>query len=104
MNIQSPSGPVVRGGFLLFPARCHASMLPAAPRGVRGAPSALPPREDGTDDTYRAKAVLAGLGFSEGDFSRDPAVLSGGFQVRLNLARTLLSPPDLPLLDDRTHY
>src|SRR3989304_3439707 len=27
MNIQSPSGPVVRGGFLLFPARCHDSML-----------------------------------------------------------------------------
>ena len=74
------------------------------PSVLEEAASALPPREDGTDETYRAKAVLAGLGFSEDDFSRDPAVLSGGYQVRLNLARTLLSAPDLLLLDEPTNY
>lgn len=74
------------------------------PSVLEEAASSLPPREDGTDETYRAKAVLAGLGFSEDDFSRDPAVLSGGFQVRLNLARTLLSAPDLLLLDEPTNY
>src|SRR5512134_3497986 len=51
------------------------------PTVLEEAASALAPREDGADETYRAKAVLAGLGFSGDDFSRDPAVLSGGFQV-----------------------
>ena len=63
------------------------------PTVLAEAASALPPREDGTDETYRAKAVLAGLGFSEDDFPVAPATLSGGYQVRLNLARTLCPPP-----------
>ena len=42
------------------------------PTVLAEAASALPPREDGTDETYRAKAVLAGLGFSEDDFPIAP--------------------------------
>ncbi len=74
------------------------------PTVLEEAASALPRREDGTDETYRAKAVLAGLGFDEADLSRAPAELSGGFQVRLNLARVLVSAPDLLLLDEPTNY
>ena len=73
------------------------------PTVLAEAASALPPREDGTDETYRAKAVLAGLGFSETTFP-SPRRPSGGYQVRLNLARTLLSGPDLLLLDEPTNY
>jgi len=68
------------------------------------AASALPVREDGTDETYRARTVLAGLGFAPEDLDRPPADLSGGFQVRLNLARVLLSAPNLLLLDEPTNY
>ncbi|RJP19710.1 MAG: ABC transporter ATP-binding protein [Deltaproteobacteria bacterium] len=75
-----------------------------APTVLSEAASALPPREDGTDETYRAKAVLTGLGFSEPEFDRPPGELSGGFQVRLNLARVLLSGADLLLLDEPTNY
>ncbi|MCL1926765.1 MAG: ATP-binding cassette domain-containing protein [Syntrophorhabdaceae bacterium] len=66
--------------------------------------SSIRTAEDGTDESYKAKAILAGLGFDEADLVRHPAELSGGFQVRLNLARVLVSEPDLLLLDEPTNY
>jgi len=56
------------------------------------------------DHYWKAEKVLAGLGFSPGDMDRDPAVFSGGFQVRLNLAKVLVAEPDLLILDEPTNY
>ncbi|MGQ9577683.1 MAG: ATP-binding cassette domain-containing protein [Candidatus Aminicenantales bacterium] len=56
------------------------------------------------DERWRVEKVLTGLGFSKEDFSLPPVALSGGFQVRLNLARTLLIPYDLLLLDEPNNY
>ena len=61
-------------------------------------------RADEAHDEWRAKIVLAGLGFSEEDLWRAPAEFSGGFQVRLQLAKVLLGRPNLLLLDEPTNY
>jgi ATP-binding cassette subfamily F protein 3 len=55
-------------------------------------------------DDWKVKRVLSGLGFSEDDFNRDPAEFSGGFQIRLNLTKVLVSDPNLLLLDEPTNF
>lgn len=48
--------------------------------------------------------VLTGLGFSRSDFTKDTAAFSGGWQMRIALAKVLLSRPDVLLLDEPTNY
>ncbi|MBT6338369.1 MAG: ATP-binding cassette domain-containing protein [Desulfobacula sp.] len=56
------------------------------------------------DHSWKAEKILAGLGFSQNDLRKDPNEFSGGFQVRLNLAKVLISEPDLLILDEPTNY
>ena len=49
-------------------------------------------------------SVLTGLGFSPNDLDRDTNVFSGGWQMRIALAKALLQKPDILLLDEPTNY
>ncbi|MDY6987111.1 MAG: ABC-F family ATP-binding cassette domain-containing protein [Thermodesulfobacteriota bacterium] len=60
--------------------------------------------EEERDHHWKAEKILEGLGFSMEDMERHPGEFSGGYQVRLNLAKVLVAEPDLLLLDEPTNY
>ncbi|MEA1891570.1 MAG: ABC-F family ATP-binding cassette domain-containing protein [Campylobacterota bacterium] len=55
-------------------------------------------------DVYRVEKILFGLGFTQEDLDKDPLSFSGGYQIRINLAKLLASEPNLLLLDEPTNY
>ncbi|CAN5201964.1 ABC-F family ATP-binding cassette domain-containing protein [soil metagenome] len=52
----------------------------------------------------RIETVLSGLGFARTDFGRDTGEFSGGWQMRIALAKLLLAEPDVLLLDEPTNH
>ena len=52
----------------------------------------------------QAESVLLGLGFSREDFSKRTEEFSGGWQMRIALAKALMQNPDILLLDEPTNY
>ena len=51
-----------------------------------------------------AKRILAGLGFSDADFDRQTETFSGGWLMRIALAKLLVAVPDLLMLDEPTNH
>ena len=68
----------------------------------------LVPDDDDYDIDYtlepRAKKILAGLGFKEGDADKLAKTFSGGWVMRAHLARLLVAEPALLLLDEPTNH
>ena len=56
------------------------------------------------DRKSRIETILMGLGFNVSDFTREAREFSGGYQMRIALARILVENPDFLLLDEPTNY
>ncbi|MFH1755996.1 MAG: ABC-F family ATP-binding cassette domain-containing protein, partial [Candidatus Latescibacterota bacterium] len=94
-------------GSIIIPKRYRIGHLDQSIRFSRDtvldeARRALPPEK--RDQNWMAEKILFGLGFTATDMQRSPDVFSGGYQVRLNLAKVLISEPDMLLLDEPTNY
>ena len=59
---------------------------------------------DGYTARSRAEQMLHGLGFSNDQIENNVKDFSGGWRMRLNLARTLMSPSDVLFLDEPTNH
>jgi len=64
--------------------------------------SVMPKTEQ--DSKWKAEKILFGLGFSKDDILRDPLEFSGGYKIRMNLAKILLSDSNMLLLDEPNNY
>jgi len=53
---------------------------------------------------YKIEKILFGLGFTSEDLEKDPLSFSGGYQIRINLAKLLATEPNMLLLDEPTNY
>lgn len=59
---------------------------------------------DREHEGWKGENILYGLGFTPEDLEKDPKKFSGGYQVKLNLAKLLLVEPQMLLLDEPTNY
>ncbi|HUX83804.1 MAG TPA: ABC-F family ATP-binding cassette domain-containing protein, partial [Chitinophagaceae bacterium] len=59
---------------------------------------------NGYEITHRTEAILEGLGFSTSDLARPYNEFSGGWRMRVLLARMILQQPDLLMLDEPTNH
>ncbi|MCB1704817.1 MAG: ATP-binding cassette domain-containing protein [Halioglobus sp.] len=101
-----PAGEFVwRGDTLLANLRDEVAALEAAGNFEKAAPLHSRLDEiDGYSAERRAQRLLQGLGFAEDAATRPVSDFSGGWRIRLNLARALMTPSDILLLDEPTNH
>jgi len=60
--------------------------------------------DDDKFSIYKVEKILFGLGFVQEDLLKSPLSFSGGYQIRINLAKLLITEPNMLLLDEPTNY
>ncbi|MCX5545214.1 ATP-binding cassette domain-containing protein [Paraburkholderia sp. CNPSo 3076] len=102
---QNATDFVVEGDTVLLAAQAEVAAAEACDDGMRMAHAYMNLHDAGAHDApARAQALILGLGFSAAQLSQPVNSFSGGWRMRLQLARALMCPSDLLLLDEPTNH
>ncbi|AEI79348.1 ABC transport system ATP-binding protein [Cupriavidus necator N-1] len=102
---QSATDFVVEGDTVLLAAQAEVAAAEVSDDGMRMAHAYMDLHDAGAHDApARAQALILGLGFSAAQLSQPVNSFSGGWRMRLQLARALMCPSNLLLLDEPTNH
>jgi ATP-binding cassette subfamily F protein 3 len=102
---QSATDFVIEGDTVLLAAQAEVAAAEASDDGMRMAEAYMALHDAGAHDApSRAQALILGLGFSDAQLDQPVNSFSGGWRMRLQLARALMCPSDLLLLDEPTNH
>ncbi len=102
---QSATDYVIEGDVVLMAAQAEVSAAEASGDGDRMAHAYMELYDAGVHDSQaRAQALILGLGFKVSELDNPVNSFSGGWRMRLQLARALMCPSDLLLLDEPTNH
>ena len=96
---------VIEGDVTLLAAQQEVSAAEASDDGERMAHAYMALHDAGAHDApARAQSLILGLGFRMDELDRPVDSFSGGWRMRLQLARALMCPSDLLMLDEPTNH
>jgi ATP-binding cassette subfamily F protein 3 len=102
---QSATNYVIEGDIVLLAAQAEVDAADASGDGDRMAHAYMNLYDSGAHDApARAQALILGLGFKLSELDNPVNSFSGGWRMRLQLARALMCPSDLLLLDEPTNH
>ncbi|MDB5963530.1 MAG: ATP-binding cassette protein [Polaromonas sp.] len=102
---QSATDYVIEGDVVLLAAQAEVAAAEASGDGDRMAHAYMELYDSGAHDSQaRAQALILGLGFKVSELDNPVNSFSGGWRMRLQLARALMCPSDLLLLDEPTNH
>jgi ATP-binding cassette subfamily F protein 3 len=102
---QSATSYVIEGDIVLQAAQAEVDAADASGDGDRMAHAYMDLYDAGAHDApARAQALILGLGFKVSELDNPVNSFSGGWRMRLQLARALMCPSDLLLLDEPTNH